>query len=63
MDSHIFDFHTWRIDQILDEAASEAVGELPKESPYLYVAKIIVSDSDAVVGFKNFSCSPKNFCF
>jgi hypothetical protein len=30
---------------------SEPEGELPKEPPYLYVAKIEVSDLDAMVAF------------
>ena len=44
-------FNTWKIDQVLAPAVSEPKGELPAESPYLYVAKIEVSDLDAMVSF------------
>jgi len=44
-------FNTWRIDRVLAPAVSEPEGELPKESPYAYVAKIEVSDLDAMVQF------------
>jgi len=44
-------FHTWRTDTVLAPAVSEPEGELPLESPYMYVAKIEVSDLDAMVSF------------
>lgn len=44
-------FHTWKIDQVLAPAVSEPEGELPVESPYMYVAKIEVSDLNAMVAF------------
>ena len=44
-------FHTWRIDKVLAPAHSEPERELPEKSPYMYVAKIEVSDLDAMVGF------------
>lgn len=44
-------FNTWRIDQVLGPAVSEPEGELPSAPPYLYVAKIEVSDLDAMLGF------------
>jgi len=37
-------FHTWKIDQPLAPAHSEPSGPLPDKSPYMYVAKIEVSD-------------------
>lgn len=45
------EFNTWKIDKPLAPAVSEPEGELPPESPYLYVAKIEVSDLDAMVSF------------
>jgi len=45
------EFHTWRIDQVLAPAVSQLEGELPSESPYMYVAKIEVSDLNAMVSF------------
>ena len=45
------EFSTWKIDKVLAPAVSEPKGELPKESPYQYVAKIEVSDLEAMVGF------------
>ena len=45
------DFRTWRIDRVLAPAVSEPKGELPKNPPYQYVAKIEVSDLDAMVSF------------
>ncbi len=45
------DFKTWKIDKVLAPAVSEPEGELPTEPPYLYVAKIEVSDLDAMVSF------------
>jgi len=44
-------FHTWRIDKVLAPAVFEPKGELPSESPYMYIAKIEVSDLDAMVSF------------
>lgn len=44
-------FSTWKIDQVLAPAVSEPEGDLPAESPYMYVAKIEVSDLDAMVSF------------
>jgi hypothetical protein len=44
-------FSTWKIDKVLAPAVSEPEGELPAESPYMYVAKIEVSDIDAMVSF------------
>ena len=44
-------FNTWKIDQVLAPAVSEPEGDLPTESPYMYVAKIEVSDLDAMVSF------------
>jgi len=45
------DFKTWKIDKVLGSAVSEPEGELPSEPPYLYVAKIEVSDLDAMLSF------------
>jgi hypothetical protein len=45
------EFNTWKTDKVLAPAVSEPKGELPSESPYLYVAKIEVSDLDAMVSF------------
>jgi hypothetical protein len=44
-------FHTWKVDKVLAPAVSEPEGELPQEPPYCYVAKIEVSDLDAMVAF------------
>ena len=44
-------FNTWKIDKSLTPAVSEPEGEMPSESPYMYVAKIEVSDLDAMVSF------------
>jgi hypothetical protein len=44
-------FHTWKINKVLAPAVSEPKGELPSEPPYMYVAKIEVSDLDAMVSF------------
>ncbi len=44
-------FNTWKIDKVLAPAVSEPEGELPSDSPYMYVAKIEVSDLDAMVSF------------
>jgi hypothetical protein len=45
------DFKTWKVDNVLGPAVSEPEGELPAESPYQYVAKIEVSDLDAMLEF------------
>jgi len=45
------DFNTWKIDRVLAPAVSDPEGELPSKSPYTYVAKIEVSDLDAMVSF------------
>ena len=45
------DFKTWRIDKVLAPAVSEPMGKLPEEPPYQYVAKIEVSDLNAMVNF------------
>jgi len=44
-------FNTWKIDKVLAPAVSEPEGELPAEPPYQYIAKIEVSDLDAMVSF------------
>jgi len=44
-------FNTWKIDNVLAPAVSEPKGELPSAAPYMYVAKIEVSDLDAMVSF------------
>ena len=44
-------FNTWKIDKVLAPAVSEPQGELPSQPPYMYVAKIEVSDLDAMVSF------------
>jgi hypothetical protein len=45
------DFKTWKIDKVLGPAVSKPEGELPAESPYSYIAKIEVSDLDAMLSF------------
>ncbi|MHC4642557.1 MAG: hypothetical protein ACYS32_13005 [Planctomycetota bacterium] len=45
------DFKTWKMDKVLGPAVSEPEGELPAEPPYLYIAKIEVSDLDAMLSF------------
>lgn len=45
------DFKTWKIDKVLGPAVSEPKGELPDGPPYHYVAKIEVSDLDAMLSF------------
>ncbi|MFH1699182.1 MAG: hypothetical protein ABIE07_01230 [Candidatus Zixiibacteriota bacterium] len=45
------DFNTWKIEKVLGPAVSNPEGELPAEPPYLYVAKIEVSDLDAMLSF------------
>ena len=44
-------FNTWKIDKVLAPAVAEPKGELPAEPPYQYIAKIEVSDLDAMVSF------------
>ena len=44
-------FNTWKVDKVLAPAVSEPKGELPEDPPYMYVAKIEVSDLDAMVAF------------
>lgn len=44
-------FNTWKIDQVLAPAVSNPEGELPANPPYMYVAKIEVSDLNAMVSF------------
>jgi len=45
------DFKTWKIDNVLGPAVSAPEGEVPSELPYHYIAKIEVSDMDAMVSF------------
>ena len=45
------DFKTWKIDKVLAPAVSEPEGDMPKESPYQYIAKLEVSDLGAMVSF------------
>ena len=45
------DFKTWKIDKVLGPAVSDPAGDLPSKSPYLYIAKIEVSDLDAMLNF------------
>ena len=47
----ISEFNTWRIDKVLGPAVSEPEGELPSDSPYMYIAKLEVSDLDAMMSF------------
>jgi hypothetical protein len=47
----IKDFKTWKIDKVFASAVSEPEGKLPAEVPYQYVAKIEVSDLNAMVSF------------
>lgn len=44
-------FNTWKIEKVLAPAVSEPEGELPAESPYMYIAKMEVSDLDAMISF------------
>jgi hypothetical protein len=44
-------FHTWKVDKVLAPAVSEPSGTLPSESSYMYIAKMEVSDLDAMVSF------------
>jgi len=45
------EFSTWKIDGVLAPAVSKPEGDLPSQPPYMYVAKIEVSDMDAMVSF------------
>ena len=45
------DFNTWKIDTVLAPAVSQPACALPVESPYAYVAKIEVSDLDAMLSY------------
>jgi len=45
------EFKTWKVDKVLGPAVSEPEGTLPEQPPYLYVAKIEVSDLDAMVSY------------
>jgi len=47
----ISDFRTWKIDKVLGPAVSQPEGELPAELPYAYIAKVEVSDLDAMLSF------------
>ena len=47
----IKDFRTWKIDKVFAPAVSEPEGKSPTEPPYQYVAKIEVSDLNAMVSF------------
>ena len=44
-------FNTWKVDKVLAPAVSKPEGELPPESPYMYIAKLEVSDLNAMVAF------------
>ncbi len=54
------DFKTWKIDKVLGPAVSEPEGKLPAEPPYQYIAKIEVSDLDAMLSFMGTEAG-KNF--
>jgi hypothetical protein len=47
----IKDFKTWKIDKVLASAVFEPEGKLPGGPPYQYVAKIEVSDLNAMMSF------------
>ena len=47
----IKDFKTWKMDKVVASAVSEPKGKLPAEPPYQYVAKIEVSDLNALLSF------------
>ena len=47
----IRDFKTWKIEKVLASAVSEPEGKLPANPPYQYVAKLEVSDLNAMMGF------------
>jgi hypothetical protein len=44
-------FQTWKVEKVLAPAVSAPEGELPKEPPYQYLAKLEVSDLGAMVSF------------
>jgi hypothetical protein len=45
------DFKTWKVDKVLGPAVAEPEGDLPASPPYQYLAKIEVSDLDAMLAF------------
>ena len=45
------EFNTWKINKVLAPAVSEPKGDLPSDPPYMYIAKIEVSNLDAMVSF------------
>ena len=47
----ITEFTAWKIEQVLAPAVSEPEGNLPSQSPYINVAKIEVSDLNAMLSF------------
>lgn len=47
----MYRFSHLRIDNVFGPAVSEPEGALPAEPPYRYVAKIEVSDLDAMMSF------------
>ena len=47
----IKDFKTWKIDKVLASAVSEPEGKLAGDPPYQYVAKIEVSDLNALMNY------------
>jgi hypothetical protein len=44
-------FRTYKIDRVVAPAVSPLEGKLPEELPYQYIARIEVSDLDAMVTF------------
>jgi hypothetical protein len=44
-------FQTWKVEKVLAPAVSAPEGDLPKEPPYQYLAKLEVSDLGAMVSF------------
>jgi len=44
-------FRTYKIDKVVASAVSKPEGKLPEEPPYQYIARIEVSDLDAMVTF------------
>ena len=47
----LFRSKTWKIDKVFASAVSEPTGRLPGDPPYQYVAKIEVSDLNALMEF------------
>jgi hypothetical protein len=45
------DFRTWKVEKVLGPAVAEPVGDLPAVPPYSYIAKMEVSDMDAMLEF------------